>query len=251
MTKLTSLFLIIIFFLSVFIGITVGFTFKQGQVTPTPTSTTCSVSVDTVGSLIVIGVNDFNAEEIYLESAWFVTINRTQQASEILIEVLLVSAYPLTAGQNPSPSQAQYLEEHPAIVFPREFLNNLEDSTPLQTLAIFKQPIYQDVIVIDEYAMNYIIELTNANPVLPPPTDTTFPKPWEDPPMALLIQHNLLQNLCSPPQNILEYQNFTQVFNLFPDHFKSTLTPEDILAFWQVYVTNQTSPVTVTCSIYP
>ena len=111
---------------------------------------------------------------------------------------------------------------------------------------------YNEVVVLDEYAMNYVIELTNINPQLPPvpPTESTFCKPWDDPQHCHDIQHNILETLCAPPQNILEYTNFIRVFDLVSDHLKATLSQNDILDFWQINFGLDTPP-TISCKIYP
>jgi hypothetical protein len=253
MTRLTSLFLIIIFFLSLFIGITVGVTFKQGQKTPTPTTASSPIANETIGSLLVLGVNNFEDEEIYLESAWQVILSKTQRDGNETIDVVMVSIYPPANNKASEPNIRPYLEPHPPISFPKSYLEDLSVFNVLNRIPILNRSeiYFQDVIVIDEYAMNFIIELTNSEPVLPPDSinENSFIKPWEAPQEALDLQRNILDTLCSPPQNILSYANFIHVFSLYPEKFKTNLTIEEIIGFWQLHFDKPIPPV-VNCRIY-
>jgi hypothetical protein len=253
MTKLTSLLLIIIFFISLFVGIVIGVIVKPQDSTPTPTTKISSEPIEPIGIFLVLGVENFDDEVLSLESAWHVTINRTPLDGESYIEVVLVAKYPFAASQVTSTSQEIYLKQHPPIQFPRYYLDNLNSSELFNSIPVLNRSeiFFEHVIVLDEYAMNYIINLSNAKPQAPPPmSETTFCKPWDDPAHALSRQRNILVNLCSHQENILEYNNFMHVFELFPSHMKSTLSQEQIMDFWQEYVQPTPRPI-IECKIYP
>lgn len=251
MSKLTSLFLIIIFFICLFVGIYLGGIAKSPDEPPPPILPEPSNGIISIGSVLVLGMNDFEEEKIYLESAWLARISTISHTEGDRIEVLLVGLYPLSSGQVTNPTQTEYVVPHPPIEFPKAYLDNLSDFELLKTVPILNRTdiFFNDVVVLDEYGMNYIIELTNINPQLPPPP-STFINPWEDPQHSHDIQHNILEIICDPPQNILKYTNFTQVFDIMPNHVVSTLSPNDILALWQVYI-NLDTPPAISCNIYP
>jgi hypothetical protein len=251
MSKLTSLFLIIIFFISLFVGIIIGVTMNEAKTTATPTQLITTPGIVQIGSVLVLGVNNIEDEIIYLESAWLASIRAKSNNEGNYIEVDLVGLYPLSVGQVTSPNQSQYTDPHPPIEFPKAYLDNLDARELLNTIPVLTWTdfYYQDVVVLDEYGMNYIIELTNINPQFPPP-HSTFINAWEDPQLAHDVQHNILETICAPPQNILAYTNFTRVFDIMPAHLVSTLSPNDILALWQVNI-NLNTPPTVSCSIFP
>lgn len=254
MSKLTSLFLIIIFFICLLVGVYIGRIANPSTPETIPTLTPATNPSITIGSILVLGMNNFEDEQIYLESAWVATINAISHDNGNQIEVVLVGLYPLSAGQLTSAKQSQYLIPHQPIVFPKAYLENLHAFELLNSIPILNRVdiFFNDVVIVDEFGMNYIIELTNTNPQLPPPppTENTFCRPWDNPQHAQEIQHNILETLCAPPQNILEYTNFIRVFDLVPNHLVSTLSQEDILALWQVNI-NLNTPPSISCKIFP
>jgi hypothetical protein len=254
MSKLTSLFLIIIFFICLFVGIYLGGIVKPPDEPPPPILPEPSNGIIPIGSVLVLGVNNFEDEKIYLESIWLARISTNSDTKGNHVEVDLVGLYPLSAGQVTNPNQSQYVVPHPPINFPKAYLDDLNARELLNTVPILNRTdfFFEDVVVLDEYGMNYIIELTNINPQLPPPppTESTFFNPWEDPQHAHDIQHNILEIICDPPQNILKYTNFTRVFDIMPHHIVSTISPDDILALWQVNI-NLNTPPTISCNIFP
>ena len=112
---------------------------------------------------------------------------------------------------------------------------------------------FQHVIVLDEYAMNHLIALTNLNPQLPvqAPTENSFIHPWDDPQRSHEMQHNILETLCAPPQHILNYDNFLLGFTIIPAHLKTNLSNELIVESWFTKINLVTPPPTISCSIYP
>jgi hypothetical protein len=251
MSKLTSLFLIIIFFVFLTLGIIIG-----GIVKPPPEETiTPSLPEPTNGTTVlftalVLGVNNFEDENIYLKSAWVATISSISDFEGNRIEAFLVGVYPMSPEQVTTQSQRQYIVPHPPIELPKSYLDNLFDTEILKTVPVLNRTdiFYEDVVVLDEYGMNYIIELTNLNPQFPPPL-AAFTNPWENPEHAHDIQHNILESICDPPQNILQYTNFTRVFDIMPDHIVSTSSQLEIESLWQVNI-NLNEPPTITCNIH-
>ena len=133
MTKLTSVILIIIFAVSLIIGITVGISFENAKTTPTPTVWTAPQTGHSIGTLLVLGVNNFTDEEIYLESAWLVTITQSHSDGGNFLDVILVGIYPGAPGGFSNSTQSEYLQPHAPIVFPRAYLNNLNAYQMLNT----------------------------------------------------------------------------------------------------------------------
>ena len=124
MTKLTSLFLIIIFFLCLLVGIGIGVSVTPPP-TPTPPPTSTPIECELLASILVLGIQDFDNEELYLESAWQVIILKTPLHEGDYIEVVMLPKYPLTPGQVTNPNHNKYLEPHDPIPFPRDYLENL------------------------------------------------------------------------------------------------------------------------------
>lgn len=251
MSKLTSIILIIIFIVSLIIGITIGAIVPDsGGETPTWQPP----GPGNISTVLVLGVNNFVDPEIYLESAWLVTVSQTQRNGENFIDLVLVAIYPGTTQQFTNPGQNIYLERHNPMVFPKAFLTNLQAKELLYSLPVMvgSEIYFQDVVVLDEYAMHYLIALTNLNPVLPElgGERNAFILPWNHPKRAHTMQHNILETLCAPPQNLLKYQNFLLGFDLIPNHLKTTLNNPRIVAFWQANVNLDPLP-TINCGIYP
>lgn len=256
MTKLTSLFLIIIFIVSLFIGIAVGVSVKVGQITPTPTNTKPPITSKSIGSILVLGVTNFDDEEIYLESAWVVSISKYQAVTGNLVEALVVGHYPVAPGQSQmnDPNKKDLLSKHEPIVFPRAFLEDISNFNLLNSLPVIdlSNIYFQDVVIIDEYAMNYLVELAKPEPQIPPApvTENTFVKPWNNPLAAQNVQTTLLSFLCAPPHYILRQDNFVRVFDLLPGHFKTTVSIEDVINFYRSDIL-ESSETTINCSIIP
>jgi hypothetical protein len=254
MTRLTSLFLIVIFLVCLVLGILGGFLLKPPPIQITETPTFTPKVIDPVARILVLGVKNFEDEVLYLESVWQVTVLKTSNAAENNLEVILVARYPFSAGQGRKPWELQYLEPHPPIPFPSIYLDNLHAFELLNTNQLIKRSdfYFDEVIVVDEYAINYLLELTNLNPALPPdpPGEDTFVKPWDAPLTALDLQNKILQALCGSPHHILNRANFEHIFDLLAAHMKTTLSPEEIIAFWQVHINLPNTP-TITCKIYP
>lgn len=257
MNKLTSLFLIAIFFLSLCAGIVIGSSIVGGggeTLVATYTAVQASSTNQTLASILVLGVNGIENDVIYLESAWLITILQSEIEDQASLDVIMVALYPISSEQVSNPGQSIYVKPHEPIVFPKEYLGSMETIQLLNAVPLLnRSDIYiEEVIVVDEFAMNYIIALTNTNPDYSQaePTENTFLKPWDDPETVLQIQHNILETLCSPPQNLLKYEHFSQVLGLSTDHYRSTLSAEEIISLWQVII-NLDPPPTVECEIYP
>lgn len=254
MSKLTSLFLIIIFFISLIVGIIIGGTVTEAQTTVTPSPGKSPDPSNTIGSVLFLGASSLEDEQIYLESAWIATINTSKDVGGNKIEIVLVAIYPSPPGEITPPNQNQYTTPHQPIMFPKDYLNNPKNFEPLHAIPVLNRTdiFFEDVVIVDEYGMNYIIALTNADPQLPPPppTEATFCQPWDDPQHAHDLQHNILETLCAPPQNITEYTNFIRMFDLIPNHLVSTYSQEEILDLWQENI-KPNSPPTISCKIFP
>ena len=182
------------------------------------------------------------------------TVSQSQRNGEKFVDLALVAIYPGSAQQFTNPELGEFLQPHDPMVFPKLFLSNLSAKELLHSIPVMlgTEIYYQDVVVLDEFAMNYLIALTNLNPVLPvqAPPEGSFILPWDDPPRAHLMQHNILETLCAPPQNLLRYENFLQAFNLIPNHLRTTLSNPRIAAFWQANFNLGPLP-TINCGIYP
>jgi hypothetical protein len=242
MSKLTSIFLILIFLVSLILGILLG-----GEVSPPDPTSTAPVPISkniTISTVLVLGVNNF--EDNYLESVWIATLSRSQVNGENIIELILVSVYP-GGGLD------EFLTPHQPIPFPEAYLYNLEAFELLNSLPVLQGTdiYFQDVVVIDEFGMNYLIALNNLNPTPEQaPFENTFILPWDDPQRSHTMQRNILETLCAPPQNLLQYENFLKVFNLSPHHLKTTLATEEIVLYWLTNI-NLEPPPTINCFIYP
>jgi hypothetical protein len=254
MQKLTSLFLIIVFLIFLAIGILIGGFFPGGDRTVTPTVEETVITVIPTRTILVLGVNNFVDEEIFLESAWKVTIHQSYRRGVSYFDVVLESLYPVHSNPETYSNPDPYLTAHDPILFPRAYFENLKLFAPLYTIPAVNcsEFFFEEVIVIDEYAMNFLIELTKANPTLspPPPTVETFQKPWDNPQASHDLQHETLITLCSPTLNILREDNFARVFDLIPEHFKTTISVEDIINFWWDNF-DLPSPPSVNCQIFP
>ncbi|MEN8243015.1 MAG: hypothetical protein ABFS17_13945 [Chloroflexota bacterium] len=253
MSKLTSIILIIIFIVSLIVGVSIGLSVAPGEGSdPEPWSTPDTPNL--ISTVLVLGVNNFVDPEIYLESAWIVTISQSQRSGGNFIDLTLVAIYPGNAQQFTNPEQSEFLQPHDPMAFPKLFLGNPSARELLYSLPVMvdTEIYFQDVVILDEFAMNYLIALTNLNPVLPvqPPPEGSFLLPWDDPQRAHLMQHNILETLCAPPQNLLNYENFLQAFTLIPNHLRTTLSNPRIVAFWQSNINLDPAP-TINCGIYP
>jgi hypothetical protein len=253
MSKLTSLFLIVIFLICLFIGIFLAEYIDPDnlETTPTPTLTPTIPPEIKIDPVLILGMTNFEDEQIFLESAWHATFSSNSRDDGYQINIDLFAIYPPSAGSMTDSNLTQYHIAHPPIVFPKAYLDNLDVREFIKTNPLLNQSdvFFEDVVVLDEYAMNYIIELTNTNPILPP-TGSSFCNPWDDPQNCHDIQHHILETLCSPPQNILRYTNFIRVFDVVPNHLKSTLSQDRILSLWQLS-TNLNTPPQISCDIFP
>ena len=186
-----------------------------------------------IGTLLVLGVNNFTDEEIYLESACGYYHPITQRGGKFP-RCNLGRHYPVAVGQFPNSPQSKYLQPHAPIVFPRDYLNNLNDFQLLNTIP--KVYEYRQLLSARDYlgrirGANYLIALTNLNPQLPvqAPTENSFIRPWNDPQRSYEMQDNILETLCAPPQHILNYDNFLLGFTIIPSLLKTTLSNELIV----------------------
>ena len=251
MSKLTSIILIIIFIVSLIVGILIGITVDPEPPDPTPWQPPDPSNISTV---LVLGVNNFVDPEIYLESAWIATISQSRRNGEDFVALALVAIYPGSAQQFTDPELGEFLQPHEPMIFPKLFLSNPFARELLYSLPVMvgTEIYFQDVVVVDEVALNYLIALTNLNPVLPvqAPPDGSFLLPWDDPQRSHLMQHNILETLCAPPQNLLSYENFLQAFTLIPNHLRTTLSNPRIVAFWQSNINVDPAP-TIDCGIFP
>ena len=175
--------------------------------------------------ILIIGVDSLSSPLAKLESAWLVTIE------EFSANLELKSYYPIPSDSNLFP---YHISHEPILISTGDF-----EALRLNEI-LSKQNVYwTDVVMIDEFMLDAIVELAGTNqPTTPDPNDTvasSLPKVWENPGTAYLQQENLLRFLCDNTNPFSNLENIMFLLSFMPDHIRSTLSTDDLMLQWQLW----------------
>lgn len=232
--KFRNFFFALAFLVSLYIGFSIGKIIKEGQddylAVQSQTASYPYPSLMTEKTILIAGVETLETPRSVLESAWLLSYQ------EDIMELKLTPLYPVAETAH----LFEYLGPHPPIMVSTE---NLDEFKTLPVLT-GQGVSWDDVILIDEYALNMIIETTSAVPNLASPKKVaqTLEKAWIDPDKTLAQQKNIITYLCSHPKPFGNLESIQNLLNLIPNHIHTTLTEDYLLSQWQ-FLTNSGFPL--------
>ncbi|NIW44821.1 MAG: hypothetical protein GWN14_08730 [candidate division Zixibacteria bacterium] len=238
----------ILFILSIIAGIILGKMITDGGIEPTPTPTPPQEIIPEVNDTILfIGVNSLEAETPLLEGAWLATLSMNNNHDDNIIQILLITLYPILPEHVNSLEKAYLAEPHAPIQIDPNHLEKFREIKPI----FDTDQEWTHIIVVDEYAMNLIISLTNPNLSLPipAPSPNTFIKSWENPVGAYQQHRAIIKTLCEEPENFALYNTILEIVNLNNSHLKTNLTKEGLIQIWQLV--NYSVGKNVECKPFP
>ncbi len=242
----------LLFSVFLILGVIVAKMISDGMDTPptlpTPTPTAVSPAPKSqIPVFLVIGVNQFSSNQTYLESAWLISITPEMADGLNKLNIILVGIYPVTPEMVSNPDLGYLANTHAPIPI------DLQNIDSLSSMALFTgyETSWDEVIVLDEYAMNGIIHLGDRNAAhqIPTPSPNLFTKPWDSPAASFEMQSGILENLCNNPHAYLQFQTLQDILSLYPNHLQSTMEASKLSNLWQVY-TNGDKTV-IYCDPYP
>jgi hypothetical protein len=205
------------------IGITIGKMMNDD----TPPSSEPQIPVSASQNeenFLIIGVDQLSNPIARLESVWLVSLKSNYA------QIDLHPLYPVATA----PYLSAYLSPHlPILVSTTEFemLSGIE--------VIHKQGVsWSGVIMHDLAGLNVIVEMAGErlDPLIghDDNPDLKLPKAWEDPPNALQKQKNIIMFLCENTHPFSSHENVQYLITLIPDHFRSTLSIDELWNQWQL-----------------
>ena len=246
----------ILFIISVILGIVLGYMVLEGiagseplePISPfTDTTSIPSTQNNNSHSILVIGVDSLAKAYPGLEGAWRITLEQSNGQSNGVLHFDISTLYPVTKNSVLSTRHGQFSVPHDKIVIDP---NNLAALTELEPISYSRED-WDDIILLDEVVVNFLISLQNPNIQRPIPTPhpSVFIKPWEDPEGAFDQQRAILTTLCDHPEPLSQPALILEIIEMTGVHLKSTLDKDGLRGLWQVI--NYTGDKQVVCSFYP
>lgn len=238
-----------VFGFSLILGLALGFyitSIFKPQTTPTPPLPDHSPSTS-LGTFLIVGIDHISPDQTVLVSAWLLTPYLDDPADH-QINVLFKALYPITTAMVTSPEMIAFSQPHDAIP-----ITSLEDEFFFSLIPLsLMNATWEHTIVIDDQAMNTIIELSDPKGCSPAPTPapTLFKSSWLFPDEALEQQKSIIQHLCAHPEEFMRIDVINQIVDLIPNNLASTLSKEELISLWQVNI-NIGNKVSLVCNIFP
>jgi hypothetical protein len=225
-SKLTSIILLSLFMICLCLGIGIG-GIMRGGILNSKTSPTEISAIQPVQKtkILIIGVDTLSSPLAKLESAWLVTFEGGS------LELELKSYYPVRSDTN---LYSYQIPHQPILITTGNF-----EALRLNDIFTKQNVDWTDVVIIDEFMLDTIVELVGTNHPSPPnpnnPIAGSLTKVWEDPEGAYLQQENLLIFLCAHSSPFSNLENILSLLGFMPDHMRSTLSTDDLMIQWQLW----------------
>jgi hypothetical protein len=225
--KTKTVFFIFVFSMSLFIGVSIG-KMMQKEKEPSLEEETQILTPKSLEThkILIAGVDDLTYSQARLESVWLA------EFAEGSLEISLRPLYPVAS----TPNHYSYLIPHDPIYVSTTDLEGLRSVELLRAQNVD----WSDVIMLDEWAMDILIETTMDDiQSVSSPGDlvtSSLPKVWEDPNAALYLQENIVQFLCEHVGPFAKQESILYLMALIPNHIKSTLSRDDILNQWELWI---------------
>ncbi len=233
---LIGIILLSLFMICLCVGISIGGITRDGIVKSktNPTETSPPQSVQKT-QILIIGVDTLSSPLAKLESIWLVTFEGGS------LELELKSYYPVRSETSLFPYQ---ISHQPSLITTGDF-----ETLRLNEILTKQNADWTDVIMIDEFLMDAIVELAGTNqPYTPDPNNTiagSLIKVWEDPETAYIQQENLILFLCNHSSPFSNLENIMFLLDFMPDHIRSSLSTENLMIQWQFWSSQNFE---ITCS---
>jgi len=240
----------ILFGLSIVVGVSIGMMFKDAisaTATLTPPPIEATEYPQLKDTILILGVDSLESERPLLEGAWLVTLcNKNDHDSEAL-HFILITLYPVIPENVTSVEQSYLTKAHAAIPIDPNNISGLKEISPLSITT----ETWSHVIILDEFAMNLIVSLTNPNIQKPYPTlsPNTFIKSWENPIKAFSQHRAILITLCEEPDTYAQFNTIQEIVRLNNRHIKTNLTDDGLINLWQLV--NFSAGKKIFCDLYP
>jgi hypothetical protein len=224
MARLKNLFFLIVFVLCLYIGISIGKMMADDPLLMTETQNPFIAS-QVEEKFLIAGVDDFTQPLARLESVWLVTLRADSSQIELL------PLYPVSNA----PHLKTYLTRHDPILVPTDDFDVLRGIEVIR-----KQEVdWSGMIMLDLIGLNMVVEIAgerhNPDSNHHDGKNNDLPKVWETPDIALQKQKNIITFLCGNSKPFSLHENIKYLIEFIPDHFKSTLSIEDLWQQWQLF----------------
>jgi hypothetical protein len=215
MAQIKNFFFFLIFFIFFALGISIiRITF--GDSSPSADIQDLNSELQYQETFLIIGVDNLSQPEAILESAWLITIKSASS------QIDFIPLYPdIMSPHNPIlVSTLNYREYENLEIIQKHNVN------------------WTGVILLDLTGLNMVVEVAGEQDYTSSTQDNNdhlgLPRAWEAPTESLQKQKNIVMFLCENSHPFFSYTSIQYLMGFIPDHFKSSLSQDELWENWQL-----------------